>query len=266
MGYSDPAEEVRSPFAIVEDLHNLVHHAGLKTPLVVVGHSLGGFNMKLYAALYPQDVAGLVLVDPAEDRVGDRSRNFLRRRYGPSLAGRLELLDLSGIVDAVAHYNNCATAARTHDLDPASDLYKHCTDPVRAPLGPDIAAERARLQVGRAYQDAQASELANSVYSDDRGDRAYAALFRPAAFGSKPLIVLTHSIYDHKDPLDSADFAAWNRLHDETAQLSRRGVNRIVPNTHHNIEVDDPQAIVDAVSEVVARLHPRGRTRVTARR
>jgi pimeloyl-ACP methyl ester carboxylesterase len=254
MGYSDPAEGPRTPIAIVEDMHKLVHRAGLTAPLVLVGHSLGGFNVKLYATLYPADVSGVVLVDPAEDRIADRTRSLLQQRYGKALAARAELLDHSDLLGAVAHFESCAASAREHDLDPASDVYRGCTDPVRTPLGPAIAAERARLQVGRVYQEAQASEIANSVYADPSGDRAYAMLFRPGALGDKPLIVLTHSIYDQKDPLEAAGFTGWNAVHDETARLSRRGRNRIVPNTHHNIEVDDPQAIVDAIFEVIAQL------------
>ena len=254
MGYSDPADGPRTPVAIVEDMHNLVHRAGLTTPLVLVGHSLGGFNAKLYAVLYPADVAGVVLVDPAEDRLADRTRPILQQRYGAALAARAELLDHSGLLGAVAHYEGCAASARLHDLDPASDLYRGCTDPVRSPLGPAIAAERARLQVGRAYQEAQASEIANSVYADQSGDRAYTLLFRPGALGDRPLIVLTHSIYDRSDPLEAVGFTAWNAAHDETARLSRSGRNRIVPNTHHNIEVDDPQSITDAIFEVIAQV------------
>jgi pimeloyl-ACP methyl ester carboxylesterase len=258
MGYSDPSADPRSTISIVEDMHKLVHQGGLKTPLVLVGHSLGGFNVKLYAALYPADVGGLVLVDPAEDRIGDRTRNLLRRRFGSAIAARAELLDQSEMTKAIAHYGACAAAARVHTLDPSSGFYKSCTDPVRAPLGSVIAGDRARLQVERAYQETQASELSNSVYADARGDHAYAMLFHPGAFGDKPLIVLTHSIYDRTDPIDAAGFAAWNEVHEQTARLSRNGRNRLVPNTHHNIEVDDPQAIVDAVSQVMSEMRARG--------
>jgi pimeloyl-ACP methyl ester carboxylesterase len=251
MGYSDPSDEPRSPIAVVEDLHKLIHAAKIGTPVVLVGHSLGGFNMKLYAALYPEDVAGLVLVDPSEERTYARTRDALREKFGVAVAAKLELSDLTDLSGAIARYDGCAAVARVHDLDPTSDLYKHCTDPVRPPLGPEIAAERQKIQVKKAYQDTQASELANSVYGDPRPNDAYAMLFSGHALGDKPLIVLTHGIYDSKDPVDTADFFAWNAVHDQTAALSTRGVNRIVPETHHNIEVDRPQAIVDAVNEVL---------------
>jgi pimeloyl-ACP methyl ester carboxylesterase len=254
LGFSDPPKGPRSPIAIVEDMHKLVHAAKLQTPLVVVGHSLGGFNMKLYAAIYPEDVAALVLVDPSEERGYERTRAYLHRRHGPALAARVELLDLADTAAAVAHFRECAAAARGHDLDPASEMYRQCTDPVRAPLGPEIRDARVKHQVTALYQATVASELANSVYGDSGPDRAYAALFSGRTFGNKPLIVLTHGIHDKDDAVDAAGFAAWNEMHAQTAALSTRGVNRIVPKTHHNIEIDAPGAIVAAVAEVIAKL------------
>src|SRR4051794_2740141 len=88
LGHSDPAPLPRTPVEIAQDLHALVVAAKLQTPLVVVGHSLGGFNVKLYAALYPDEVAGLVLVDPSEERTAERARPQLRKRFGASIAAR----------------------------------------------------------------------------------------------------------------------------------------------------------------------------------
>lgn len=254
LGYSDPAKGPRSPMAVVDDLHALVHAAGLKTPLVLVGHSLGGFNMKLYVALYPEDVAGLVLVDPSEERSYERTAAALAPAFGDAVPARSELEGRDFLKTLIAKYWECAAAAKAHDLDPASQFYKGCTDPVREPLGPAIAAERARIQVTAAYQEAQASEVANSVYGDSGGDAVYARLFRPGRFGNKPLIVLSHGIYDKADPIDAADYRGWTTLHRQTAALSLRGVQRVVPDTHHNIEVEKPEVIVAAIGEVLDQL------------
>ena len=90
MGYSDASDTAaRSPFANDENLHALIRAARIPTPVVLVGHSLGGFNMKLYAALYPEDVAGLVLVDPAEDRNIERTTAGLKAKYGEAYAARV---------------------------------------------------------------------------------------------------------------------------------------------------------------------------------
>jgi pimeloyl-ACP methyl ester carboxylesterase len=251
LGYSDPAFGPRSPVAVVEDLKALVAAAKLKTPLILVGHSLGGFNMKLYAALHPGDVAGIALIDPSEDRVAERVRGRLRQRFGDTIAAQVELGDADWMRRLIAHYQDCAAQARTKDFDPASPAYKRCSDPARQPLGPVVAAERARIQVSSAYQSAQASEIANSVYADDRGDAVYRTLFVPGRFGARPMIVLTHGDYDPADPVDAASYQSYLWLHAETAALSRRGLQRTVPKTSHNIEIDDPGGVVRAIVEIV---------------
>ena len=251
LGYSDPGSGPRSPIAIVEDMHALIQTAGLKTPLVLVGHSLGGFNVKLYAALYPQDVAGLVLVDPAEERTWDRTREAMHKQFGSALASRAELLDHRWLELLMQRYRKCETLAAAGKLDPASDDYRRCSDPPRAVLGDDIAKERTRLQVLPGYQAAQASEILNSVYGDEATDAAYASLFTPASLGQIPLIVLTHGSYDPADPLDVLSFAQGVMLHGQTARLSRKGRQQTVPNTQHYIEHDAPGAVVDAVVEVL---------------
>jgi pimeloyl-ACP methyl ester carboxylesterase len=254
LGYSDADPGPRTPFAIVDDLHKLVRATGLTRPLVLVGHSLGGFNMKLYSALFPEDVAGLVLIDPAEERDSDRSRAFITRRWGAAVAARSELSGHRFLAMLIGRYRQCAEAAEKAPLDPTSVLYRRCTDPVRPALGPVIAAERVKLQRTGQYQRTQASELAYSVYGDPRADRAYQALFKPGMLGARPLIVLTSPEDGGADPVDAADAAAGNRLHDETALLSTAGCRQVVTGTGHNIQIDRPEAVIDAVTRVLRRV------------
>ncbi len=60
---SDAVPMPRSAQDVVEDLHTLLEVAGVPGPYVLVGHSLGGLFVRLYASTYPEEVAGLVLVD-----------------------------------------------------------------------------------------------------------------------------------------------------------------------------------------------------------
>lgn len=254
LGHSDPAPLPRTPEMIAQDLHALVTAAGLKAPLVLVGHSLGGFNVKLYAALYPEEVGGLVLLDPSEDRTAARVRQFLRKRFGASIAARSELRDLTIFAWLTERYSRCAALAREAPLEPGSPAYRRCTDPVREALGPEIAAERARIQATSVYQAAQASEILNSVYAGERADPVYAALFRPGAFGRKPMVVLTHGAHDPSDPMDVASQAAGVALHQETARLSKAGRHQTVPDATHYIQLDAPQVVTAAILEVLAAL------------
>jgi pimeloyl-ACP methyl ester carboxylesterase len=254
LGYSDPAPLPRGPIAIVDDLKALVTAARLTTPFILVGHSLGGFNAKLYSVLHPEDVAGLVLVDPSEERQDERSRSFIYGRFGARLAARSELSGTNFLSYLLERYRRCARLADAGPLDPASIDYRRCSDPPREPLGPLIAKERARVQVTSNYQRAQASEILNSVYGGQGGDAAYQALFRPGVLGSRPLIVLTHGDYDAKDELEAMDHEAMVRLHRQTARLSRAGLQRTVAGSSHNIEIDRPEAVIQAIEEVARRI------------
>ena len=60
---SDPVPMPRTAASVVADLHALLTLAEEPGPYVLVGHSLGGLIVRLYAATYPADVAGIVLVD-----------------------------------------------------------------------------------------------------------------------------------------------------------------------------------------------------------
>lgn len=65
LGHSDPGPEPRDSFQIIKELHLLLTNAGIEGPYVLVGHSLGGMYMRLFADYYPEEVVGLVLVDSA---------------------------------------------------------------------------------------------------------------------------------------------------------------------------------------------------------
>ena len=64
LGWSSPSRTARTPGNIAEELHSLLQCAQIKPPYILVGHSFGGLVMRRFAVLYPEDVAGVVLVDP----------------------------------------------------------------------------------------------------------------------------------------------------------------------------------------------------------
>ncbi|MGO9337863.1 MAG: alpha/beta hydrolase [Terracidiphilus sp.] len=64
LGWSSPSHTARTPANCASELHNLLERAGIKPPFILVGHSFGGLVMRRYALSYPEDVAGVVLLDP----------------------------------------------------------------------------------------------------------------------------------------------------------------------------------------------------------
>ena len=62
-GWSEPGPEPRDPQQIAHELHTLLGNAGIDGPYVLVGQSFGGLYVRMYAARYPKEVEGMVLVD-----------------------------------------------------------------------------------------------------------------------------------------------------------------------------------------------------------
>lgn len=252
MGYSDPSPLPRTPEAAVQDLSTLLKRGGISGPVVLVGHSLGGFHAKLFAVTYPEQVAGLVLVDPAEERLWDRVESSLARRFGAAPVRAARADDERDIAAAITHFADCAQT--THAGGLTEQKYRRCTDPVRLPLGAVILQERRVLQQTAAYQDAQASEIAHCMYAQNpAADARYRRLFAGRTpLGDLPLLVLTHGLYDLSEPDWEVHYWSWRKAHELTATLSRRGHHEMVAHANHNIQVDRPDAIVDAVLRVVA--------------
>jgi pimeloyl-ACP methyl ester carboxylesterase len=74
---SDPVPQPRTAQDLVRDLHALLHVAAVPGPYVLVGHSLGGVVVRLYASAYPDEVAGLVLVDASHEQQWEQLRALL---------------------------------------------------------------------------------------------------------------------------------------------------------------------------------------------
>jgi pimeloyl-ACP methyl ester carboxylesterase len=102
-GASDPAPTPRAGLDAVADLHALLRTANIPGPYVIAGHSIGGHIARLYAAQHPDEVAGLVLVDPsyeagiAADGTADSGEQEHAADETATEAGPKDLSDLEGL-------------------------------------------------------------------------------------------------------------------------------------------------------------------------
>ena len=225
LGYSDPSGRPGTSPNIVEDLHALLSAAQIAPPYLLVGHSFGGMNVRLYADRYFDEVAGMVLVDPThEDGMAriDAVRNHQEsRRYA----------------EQVRHWRACLRRSM-HAV--TARFRQECLEPADARYGRRLNAERERVARQPAYQQAQLSEVEN--YANGVSFAAVRAARR--SFGSLPLIVLTSG--------QTAGTAGpqWRCLHRELAALSSVGVQRTVTGAGHYLQLDRPDLVIAAIAQV----------------
>ncbi|HXW63294.1 MAG TPA: alpha/beta hydrolase [Candidatus Acidoferrales bacterium] len=104
LGWSDPGPEPRNASRIVDELHSLLTDAQIAPPYVVVGHSYGGLTMSLFAARYPGEVCGVVLVDPVAPAEWHPPSEHDRRRVeiGSIICRRAAVVSYTGLLRLIA--------------------------------------------------------------------------------------------------------------------------------------------------------------------
>jgi pimeloyl-ACP methyl ester carboxylesterase len=115
-GASDPAPTPRTAEDIVADLHALLSEASVPGPYILVGHSYGGLTARLYASLYPEQVAGIVFVDASHEDQTDRLVPLLSAEQ-LEFVEQVESSNVEG-VDMAASSEEMRSARSTHPLQP----------------------------------------------------------------------------------------------------------------------------------------------------
>jgi pimeloyl-ACP methyl ester carboxylesterase len=220
LGWSESGPDPAWGDQAARDLHALVERAGIARPILLVGHSFGGYVSRLYYRAHPGEVAGMVLADPALEDAG-RIRGVPHRERPP--VPRSVIRGLSMVFGRLGMMRVLAD-------DPGPPMPGWTAEEW------DILA-RLRRQRNVALADAQVGP-----------ERATADLVREAGgLGDLPLIVLTQG--------QGPD--GWSALQRELAAKSRRGRQVLVPDSGHGIPMEAPGAVVDAVREIVATVRPR---------
>jgi pimeloyl-ACP methyl ester carboxylesterase len=117
LGWSDIGPMPRTAERIVEELHSLLELANIPAPYVLVGHSFGGLTMPLFAARYPEKIAGMVLVDPVVPAEWNppSEHDLKRASIGAIVCRRAALLSRAGVIRFVAFLlNSKAKKAAAH--------------------------------------------------------------------------------------------------------------------------------------------------------
>jgi len=220
LGYSEPSPQPRTSKVIAQELHALLHAAAIPPPYALVGHSMGGYDVRLFAGLYRNEVAGMVLVDSShpdqESRLPPEMRNFEGTEIRES-----ELLELSMPFGIPRLLRLCE--------DDAVPRAAECNFP---------SAHEGFRELKAIHQSAaQAGAI--------------------ASLGDLPLVVLSHDpdkpSAEFPPHLSQSINEAWEKMQEDLAHLSTQGTQIIARNSSHYIQFDRPEMVVAAVRDVIDR-------------
>jgi pimeloyl-ACP methyl ester carboxylesterase len=236
-GFSDPGPMPRTSVHIAEELRTALHHAGIGGPYILVGSAFGGDNVRAFADLYMNEVAGLVLVDADSDDVGPES---MREDQHRAVAGLPS--DLRKCRNAIVEHKplTCAQQFFFRGLPEAE-------------WSPELNAKVLEIaQTKVAMYDAYSSEMEQTA-----SDETWLQQNR-RSFGSRPIRVLTsgnHGVGHLKSkPPDTPKHLKYEQ--ETTAaqgrwlELSSNAKQIFTHNSSEYIQFDEPETLINAVREV----------------
>src|SRR5258706_6237805 len=228
-GWSESDSEPESPQRTVRNLHTLLTNAGIEGPFVMVGHSKGGLYVREYAALYPQDVVSLVLLDSS------RPDQFVR--YPEMLKGDTPMLTLMSLMQTMLRVG----LARVYFF------YSRKIDFASLP-------QRQHAEVAAAWSSQEYWRSMESTMS--LGANIFQQAHDLGSLGDMPLAVITRS-----EGVDDG----WREMQNELASLSTDSIHITVDNSTNGSLIFNPehahivsQTILQVANAVQTgkRLHP----------
>lgn len=224
IGWSEAGPDPAWGDQAARDLHQLVQHAGIARPLVLVGHSFGGHVIRLYHHAYPGEVSGMVFADAAHEDAGT-IRGMPHHERPPVPRGLI--LGLSTVLGRLGMIRFLAS-----DPGPPPKQWSAAEWDILARLRRQRNVLLADAKVGPGHA------------TDD--------LVRSAGgLEDMPLIVLTQGNPSSPSSASPGVLRGWLDLQRSLAQRSRRGRQVVVPDSGHGMPVEAPGAIIKAVREIV---------------
>ncbi len=228
--WSDADAAPRTGERVAEDLHTLLQKAEIPGPYLLVGHSLGALYMRCFAERYPDEVAGIILVDPyteGEIRRHPPKVKAMQDRFGPMM----NLVSRFGVARLAAPF-----------MTGMKSELRRFPAAVQAQIVALSVNHRLWHTVDREWRELDG--LAGRIGGT-------------GSLGEKPLLVLSAARRDMKPGggFSEAEVEELWRLQKESqadlVHLSSRGRLVMLPDTGHGVPLERPEAIVEAVRELI---------------
>ena len=237
LGWSHTVPTKRVSQNMVAELHKLLTNAGIEPPYILVGHSLAGFNVRIYANQYPKDVAGIVLVNAAYEDLRLSPAYQQVFKANTDFARLMQLLTVLGITRIADKFGAFASI----------------TDEVFGNLPADVKTELTTLTLYRpqywATFDAEVS------FVDEDGAQAKAS----GALGTIPLVVVSGAPDVGRIPPDLGCSVQEVIEQEKTAQIALAALSSdsdliLCDTCGHYIPMTNPDLVVEAIGQLCTKV------------
>ena len=230
--WSDAKPGIQDADAVADDLHAMLQAAGIQGPLVLVCHSLGGPYLMDFTRRYGDEVEGLVFVDCSHADQIERLSKFPAPDAVPLAYRVLNALAFTGIARLLP-----ADAPPELPADAAAKGHAYLAETMGGSLK-EMGAIRATLR--------EAGELR------DLGDRPLVVL---TAMKPYPKELLATIGLTQEDGLQMQQ--EWEKLGLDEASWSRHSRHESIADSQHYIQLQRPDRVIAAVTEVVGAVRAR---------
>lgn len=216
---------------MVQELHTLLNHARIEGPYVLVCHSLGGLNVRLFASQYPEEVVGMVLIDAVPANVYSR----LAPEWKKHMAGTQRMFYT---LSTISRLGLLRLLVQLRGTEAAPDFVKKLASKVQLA----ILAKFLPKTFNTALAENQLMESSTQQINNQE------------LLKDLPIVVLSHRVNMFSDLSDKEAEQAekiWQELQAELANLSSKSKLLIAQNSGHNVHIDQPQLVMDAIQQVI---------------
>ena len=228
------------------ELHDALKKLGENGPYVLVGHSYGGPVIRNFTAAYPRDVVGLVFVDAAFEGMRVDIGNNKTIQLGQNVEDRKIPQPHEEIT--ASHQGAMRQPDQSYSNESLDPVYKH------------LPQKEQRLQLWAQ----SLPTLGKTEQNQREWSEVYFArlLAKPqtGSLGSIPTLVLTRAEGGYDSGLDVSALQMEQERKDGQAMLAKLSNNskQTILRCGHNMELEDPVAVSDAIHEVITVVRHKG--------
>ena len=237
-GWSDPSPEPVTASSMAEELHRLLVNANVLGPYVMVGHSLGGLVVRVFVHNYPDEVAGMVLVDSIHEE-----QNIRLSAAVPKFGAMQKQGEKQGIEQyrLFGFLSSTGIMAIMPQLIPNPGFQEEAFEQYKAIWATTGYFDRIVAE----------TEALEEILAETRS-------MHIASFGQLPIIVLSAGVSESVPNFSKSENLKFEEtqqeLQSDLLALSTNSKQMVAEQSGHYIQSDQPDLVIDAIGEMVGAI------------